>query len=163
MNAELYSEYCAYVSKAVPKIAYSYKVPEYLLEEYCMDAFPAFEKNFDLSKACLKTYAIRIFKNIAIDMAKKAPVEEFNEAEYAAYISQEHQVILSDAIQCLSDASKWIVDSVLTGQAPIKKVKRHGGMEKTHIKKWLITKGWTMKKINKCFSEIGQMLKEVAV
>ena len=163
MNGELYSKYCAYVSKAIPKIAFHFQLPEYLLEEYCMDAFTAFEKNWNQEKSCLSTYAGTIFKNIAIDLAKKQPLEEFNEAEYAEYISQERQVILSDAIQCLSDASKWIVDCVLTGEAPIKRVKRHGGMEKTHIKKWLITKGWTIKKIDKCFSEISQMLNEVAV
>ena len=163
MNASLYHEYCEYVSKSVPKIAYAYKVPEYLLEECCMDAFQKFAKNWNQEKSCLSTYAGTIFRNIAIDLAKKQPVEEFNEAEYAAYINQERQCMLSDAIQCLSDASKWIVDCVLTGEAPIKKVKRHGGMEKTHIKKWLIAKGWSMKQIDNCFSEISQMLKEVAV
>ena len=161
MNAKLYQEYVRCMNKALPKIAYSFSVPEYLLEEYCMNAYPQFEKNWDGSKSCLATYAGRIFRNIAIDMTKAAQPVEFNEAEYCQYISQERTSILASAIESLSESSKMIVNSVLTGSAPIKQVRRHGGKEKIRIKEWLISKGWTAKKIESCFTEIGRMLKEV--
>ena len=162
MNAELYQQYIDHMNKSVPRIAQCFQLAPYLLEETILDRFVKVADCFDPQKANIKTYANRMFWNAAIDLSKQNFIYAGDETECTSSFDQERQTLLADMISNLSEASNYIVNAVLTGKAPIKKVTRHGGKEKCMIKKWLLKKkGWAARKIDECFLEIQQALKEI--
>lgn len=158
MNAELYTEYCKHMDRSIGKIASQFQIPIYALEESILDAFQGFASCFDPNKGSVQSYCNRCFWNAAIDLYNRSIPIQDTEEEQPKYINQERQVFLADMISNLSDASRFIVNSVLSGTVPIKKVKRHGGKEKVTIKKWLLTKGWKQRQIKDCFEEIQTAL-----
>ena len=167
MNTKLYQEYHKHLKSSVGFFAFSFNLPEYLLEEEFRNAYSRIEKQFDPEKATIQTYANAIFKNIAINLCKSfkdvSPDPEYDLEEYDRYINQEQQIIFKSAIDSMSDASRLIVDWILTNKTPKQETKKYAVKEKIHIKNWLIEKGWHPKKVDGCFSEIKQMLQEVAV
>ena len=167
MNIKLYQEYNKCIKSSVSFFAFSFKLPEYLLEEEFRNAYPKIEERFDPEKATIQAYANVVFKNIAINIYKSfkgaCPDPTYDLEEYNRYINQEQQIIFKSAIDSMSDASRLIVDWILTDKAPKQETKKYAVKEKIHIKNWLIEKGWHPKKVDGCFSEIKQMLQEVAV